>query len=214
MSHLELIRILTQKFFGEDQLNTLTKFHTLTFQVRPVKKAPFRWILIFISQPYAFRMFLICSLQMSDSKTVFFLLLSSLIISREVIFLGSNRDFNGKWGLKVNILKKTLSDGPSADLRPLYNCNVAKVSIIMWSQISISTSGSTISGIPKISNNVLVLCFSGHLCEKVTFRLSNGYLNLPIYLCKICDCCDSSDSSDNSDSSGREKKFCHNFFFP
>ena len=29
---------------------------------------------------------------------------------------------------------KTLSDGVSANLRPLYNSNMAKVSTVMWSQ--------------------------------------------------------------------------------
>ena len=64
----------------------------------------------------------------------------------------------------------------------------------------------------------------GHLCEKVTFRLSNGNLNLPTYSsdsCDIYDSCDTCDSSDSSDSSNsrtvvtvmtvvtvvREKKF-------
>ena len=70
------------------------------------------------------------------------------------LFFGCNGDFNGKQAKKHNILKKALSDGPSANLRPLYNSNVAKVSIVKWSQISISTAGSTISGIPKISNNL------------------------------------------------------------
>ena len=68
------------------------------------------------------------------------------------------------------------------------------------------------------------------LCEKMTFRVSNAYLNLPTYLCNSsdsCDSCDSCDSSDSSDicdssdisdsspssqSSEEEEKFRCNFF--
>ena len=57
-------------------------------------------------------------------------------------------------------LKKALSDGPSANLRPLHNSHVAKVYIVKWSQIFISTSGSFISGIPKIFNNFFLNSFS------------------------------------------------------
>ena len=56
---------------------------------------------------------------------------------------------------KKNIHKKTLVDGPSANLRPLYNSNVAKVSIVMWSQILISTARSTVSGITIYFKNAL-----------------------------------------------------------
>ena len=49
-----------------------------------------------------------------------------------------------------NILRKVLSNGPSENLRPLYNSNVAKVSIVKWSQILISTVRSSIFDIPKI----------------------------------------------------------------
>ena len=44
---------------------------------------------------------------------------------------------------------------------------------------------------------------SVHLCEKVTFRLSNGNLNLPSYLWYSSDSSDSSDINDSSDSSDR-----------
>ena len=47
---------------------------------------------------------------------------------------------------KTNILKKTLYDGPSANLRPHYDSNVAKVNIIKSSQILISTSRSPVPG--------------------------------------------------------------------
>ena len=72
------------------------------------------------------------------------------------LFFGCNGDFNGKRAKKHNILKKALSDGPSANLRPLYNSNVAKVSIVKWSQILILAVGSSISDIPK---NFKKLCF-------------------------------------------------------
>ena len=66
------------------------------------------------------------------------------------------KNFNGKQAPKNNILKKALSDGPSENLRPLYNSNVAKVSIVKWSQILILAVGSSISDIPK---NFKKLCF-------------------------------------------------------
>ena len=74
------------------------------------------------------------------------------------LFFGCNGDFNGKRAKKHNILKKALSDGPSANLRPLYNSNVAKVSIVKWSQILISTVRSSIFGIPKIFKNFRFYC--------------------------------------------------------
>ena len=49
--------------------------------------------------------------------------------------------------LKKKILQKALSDGILANLRPLYNSNVAKVYIVKWSQIQICVAGSVISGI-------------------------------------------------------------------
>ena len=48
--------------------------------------------------------------------------------------------------------QKALSDGPSTNLRPIDNSNVAKVYIVKVSQTLISTAGSSISGIPKIVN--------------------------------------------------------------
>ena len=56
-------------------------------------------------------------------------------------------------GLKIKYLKKKLSDGFLANLRPLFNSNVAKVSIVQWSQKLIFVAGSVISGIPKILEN-------------------------------------------------------------
>ena len=64
------------------------------------------------------------------------------------------------------------------------------------------------------------------LCEKVTFRVSDGNLILPktflpTYLCDSSDSCDScdssdsserSDSSDSSDSCDQNKNFTNNFF--
>ena len=34
----------------------------------------------------------------------------------------------------MNILEKTISDGPSAYLRPLFNSNMTRVSVIKWSE--------------------------------------------------------------------------------
>ena len=46
------------------------------------------------------------------------------------------------------MLRKALSEGPRAFLRPLYNSNVAKVSIVKWSQNLIWAYGSGVFGIP------------------------------------------------------------------
>ena len=43
-------------------------------------------------------------------------------------------DYNRKRAQKQNIPEKNNSDGPSANLRPLFNSNVTKVSVIKWSQ--------------------------------------------------------------------------------
>ena len=48
-----------------------------------------------------------------------------------------------------NISKNALSDGFLVNPRPLYNSNMAKVSIVKWSQKWIFVYGSAISGIPK-----------------------------------------------------------------
>ena len=53
--------------------------------------------------------------------------------------------------LEKNIFKKTLQDGPSANLRPLYNCNGEKIPIVKWSPILISTTQSSVAGIPRFS---------------------------------------------------------------
>ena len=57
-----------------------------------------------------------------------------------------------------NVLKKALSDDPSLDLKPLYNSNVTKVSVVKLSQIKISTVRSPIFSIPTIFNISLFLC--------------------------------------------------------
>ena len=56
------------------------------------------------------------------------------------------KNFNGKQAPKNNILKKALSDGPSENLRPLYNSNVAKVLMVKWSQILVFLARSPVSG--------------------------------------------------------------------
>ena len=52
-----------------------------------------------------------------------------------------------------NISKKAHSDKILANLRPLYNSNMPKVSIVKWSQKKIFVAGSVISGIPKFLEN-------------------------------------------------------------
>ena len=56
---------------------------------------------------------------------------------------------------KKYYLKKTLSGGLSANPRPLYDSNETKVFIVKWSQILISTVGSSIAGVSKIDNYFL-----------------------------------------------------------
>ena len=41
-----------------------------------------------------------------------------------------NGDFNRKQGKQINILKTAIYDGPSANMIPLYNRNLAKVPIV------------------------------------------------------------------------------------
>ena len=65
-------------------------------------------------------------LLLSNSETIFGFSLALLFLVK-VKYLGYNKDFNGKCTFDKNILKKALSDGPSANLRQLYNKNVAKV---------------------------------------------------------------------------------------
>ena len=68
---------------------------------------------------------------------------------------------NGKQASKKNILKLALYDGPSENLRPLYNSNVAKVYIVKWLQIVISTAISSSSVVAKIFNKMV--------CQKQDF---------------------------------------------
>ena len=42
-------------------------------------------------------------------------------------------DNNGNRAQKQNILKKALSGCPSANVRPLFNSNMTKVSVLKWS---------------------------------------------------------------------------------
>ena len=55
--------------------------------------------------------------------------------------------------------QKALSDGPSVNLRPLFNSNMAKVSVIKWSQNCTRTITSGIVGIPKYLKNA---CKAGY----------------------------------------------------
>ena len=63
-----------------------------------------------------------------------------------------------EWCQKTKYLKKSLSDGILAKLRPLYNNNVAKVSIVKWPQSGIFVVESVISGIPNILKNLGFQC--------------------------------------------------------
>ena len=47
--------------------------------------------------------------------------------------------------------QKTLSDGPSANLRPLHNSNLAKVMIVKWSQIRLPLTEVPFLAYPKLS---------------------------------------------------------------
>ena len=60
-----------------------------------------------------------------------------------------NRDYKRKCAQKQNILKNALSDCPSANVRPLFNSNMTKVSVLNWSQNCNSTIRSGVVGIPK-----------------------------------------------------------------
>ena len=64
-----------------------------------------------------------------------------------------------KQAQQQNILEKALSDGPSATLRPLFNSNMTKVSVIMWSPILIWAYRSGVFDIPKDLKNV---CKAGY----------------------------------------------------
>ena len=60
--------------------------------------------------------------------------------------------------VKTKYAQKTLSDGIFANLRPLYNSNMAKVYIVKWSQKFIFVDGSAISGIPNYFENCRFQC--------------------------------------------------------
>ena len=74
--------------------------------------------------------------------------------------------------LEKYILKKTFSDGPSANLRLFHNSNVAKVSIVKWSQILMFIAGSPISGKPKMFKNFSFYAFSKKWANTETGLLS------------------------------------------
>ena len=74
-------------------------------------------------------MFPSCSPCQCDVKTAFVFSLA-LFFPVSVQFLGYNGNFNGKWGCKLNILKKSLSDEILANLRPLFDSNMVELSIV------------------------------------------------------------------------------------
>ena len=75
-----------------------------------------------------------------------------------VSFEGYNRDFNEKLTFIFNISKISLFDDFLANPRPLYNSNMAKVSVVKWSQNWIIVAGSVISGIPNFLENCRFQC--------------------------------------------------------
>ena len=87
-----------------------------------------------------------------------------------------------KQAQQQNILEKALSDGPSATLRPLFNSNMTKVSVIMWSPILIWAYRSGVFDIPKDLKNA---CKAGDLncfgyAKNTTYVSSNQILR-PLY---------------------------------
>ena len=78
--------------------------------------------------------------RLSNTKTVLVFSLA-LLFPVKVNFLGDNGDSNEKWSFKK------ISYGPSANMRQLHNSNVAKVSIVKWTQILIFMDKSPVSGL-------------------------------------------------------------------
>ena len=68
-----------------------------------------------------------------------------------------NGDYNGKQAKKQNVLEKNISDGPSANLSPLFNSNVTKVSVRKWSHICTRNIRSDVFGRAR---NVEITCFA------------------------------------------------------
>ena len=60
---------------------------------------------------------------------------------------------------KQNILEKERFDGPSVNLRPLFNSNMTKVYVIKWSQNCTRTIRNDVVGIPKYLKNT---CKAGY----------------------------------------------------
>ena len=58
-------------------------------------------------------------------------------------------DYNRKYAQKLNILEKALSDGPIANVRPCFNSNMTKISVIKGSQNCSTTIRSVVDGITK-----------------------------------------------------------------
>ena len=64
-----------------------------------------------------------------------------------------------KCAQKQNILERALSDGPSVNLKPLFNSNMTKVSVIKWSKNCTRAIRSGVIGIPKYLQNA---CKAGY----------------------------------------------------
>ena len=95
--------------------------------------------------------------------------------------------FDKKKKKNINIIEteypsKPISDSPSANLEPLFNSNVTKLSAIKWSQ---NWSGTIKSGVFGIAVNFKITCFAfiGQRIEYANNTTSDGLSAIlrPIY---------------------------------
>ena len=90
-------------------------------------------------------------------------------------------------GLKLKYLKKALVHGFFVNQRPLQNSNMAKVSIVNWSQKWSFVDGSTISGIPKYFENYRYQCnFNIWGWTKKEISIHKNSNPIPLYNIYIC----------------------------
>ena len=106
-----------------------------------------------------------------DSKTAFVCLLAQ-IYPEVVTFESYNGELNGKWTFRKKISNKALFNGFFANLTPLYNSNVAKVSIVKCSQNWIFVDRNHFFGLPynfKITLKTAIFQ-KNWVCQKWHFR--------------------------------------------
>ena len=65
-----------------------------------------------------------------------------------------------------------------ANLRPLFNSNVAKVSLVKWSHILITTARSTVSGFAIYFENALKMQIIGNVGYAINGTSCSGNRNL------------------------------------